>query len=172
MLAARNGDKLAIVTKECQGAGADAIAVSTDVADDAACRALIEAAVSHYGAIDGLVTNAGTSMISRVDAREGVAGRERLRHVHYLGAAYCTYQVLPPSTVTQAARSSSSTGAIGDRLGTAHVIVLMLTSTNKGGGWHTNTSRNVRRRVASPACIAGVRTSRPNLNAPCGRMKL
>ena len=38
--------------------------------------------------------------------------------------------VLPPSTVTQAARISSLTGAVGNRLGTAQVIVPMLTTTN------------------------------------------
>ena len=40
-------------------------------------------------------------------------------------------EVLPPSTVAQAARSSSPTGAVGHRAGTAHVIVPMLTSTDK-----------------------------------------
>ena len=36
----------------------------------------------------------------------------------------------------------------------------------------TKMSRRVSRRVASPACIAGVRVSRPNLSARCGRTKL
>ena len=36
----------------------------------------------------------------------------------------------------------------------------------------TKMSRRVSRRVASPACIAGVRVSRPNFSAPCGRTKL
>ena len=55
--------------------------------------------------------------------------------------------MLPPSTVTQAARSSSTIGVVGSRLGTAHVIAPMLT--NKDGGRHTNTSRKVSRRVCS-----------------------
>ena len=33
-------------------------------------------------------------------------------------------------------------------------------------------SRKVSRRVVRPACIAGVRISRPNFRAPCGRTKL
>ena len=33
-------------------------------------------------------------------------------------------------------------------------------------------SRNAKRWLTRPACIAGVRVSRPNLNARCGRMKL
>ena len=86
------------------------------------------------------------------------------------GGRHKRITVLPPSTVTQAARSSSTIGAVGSRLGTAHVIAPMLT--NKDGGRHTNTSRKVSRRVASPACIAGVRVSRPNFRAPCGRTKL
>ena len=36
----------------------------------------------------------------------------------------------------------------------------------------TKMSRRVSRRVASPACIAGVRVSRPNFSAPWGRTKL
>ncbi len=43
-------------------------------------------------------------------------------------AATNLYVVLPPSTVTQAARSSSTIGAVGSRLGTAHVIARMLTN--------------------------------------------
>ena len=42
-------------------------------------------------------------------------------------------RVLPPSTVTQAARSLSLTRAVGNRFGPEHVIVPMLTSTNKDG---------------------------------------
>ena len=36
----------------------------------------------------------------------------------------------------------------------------------------TKMSRRVSRRVARPACIAGVRVSRPNFSAPWGRTKL
>ena len=43
---------------------------------------------------------------------------------------------------------------------------------NKDAGLHANTSLSVSRRVASPACIAGVRVSRPNFRALCGRTKL
>src|ERR1044072_2027728 len=42
----------------CKAAGADAIAVQGDVADDAACRAAVAAAVSRFGRLDILV-NAG-----------------------------------------------------------------------------------------------------------------
>ncbi len=76
--------------------------------------------------------------------------------------------VLPLSSVAQAARSISKTVAVGVLRGSAMVIIV----TNKDGREHTNTSRKVSRRLASPACIAGVRVSLPNFRARCGRTKL
>jgi len=43
---------------------------------------------------------------------------------------------------------------------------------NKGVSIDAKISLNVRRRVVSPVCIAGVRISRPNFSAQCGRTKL
>jgi 3-oxoacyl-[acyl-carrier protein] reductase len=42
-------------------AGADAIAVQGDVADDAACRATVEATFARFGRVDVLVNSAGTT---------------------------------------------------------------------------------------------------------------
>ena len=50
----------------------------------------------------------------------------------YRGEA--AFRVLPPSTVTQAARSSFPPGAVENRPGTTHVIAPMLTNINKDGG--------------------------------------
>ena len=49
------------VAAQCRGAGGDAIVVPADVSDDAQCRALAAAAIERWGAIDGLVNNAGTT---------------------------------------------------------------------------------------------------------------
>ena len=43
-------------------------------------------------------------------------------------------RVLPPSTVTQAATSSSPPGAVGNRPCTAHAIAPMRINTDKDGG--------------------------------------
>ena len=43
---------------------------------------------------------------------------------------------------------------------------------NKGIRVDAKISLNVSRHLASPACIAGVLVSRPNLSAWCGRTKL
>ena len=67
------------------------------------------------------------------DARPGERPRGALTDSR--GGLIDVSEVLPPSTVTQAAISSSPTGAVGNRLGTAHVIAPMRTdTTNKDAG--------------------------------------
>ena len=46
---------------QCKAAGVDAIAVQGDVADDAACRAVVDGAVARFGRVDVLVNSAGTT---------------------------------------------------------------------------------------------------------------
>jgi 3-oxoacyl-[acyl-carrier protein] reductase len=48
-----------ITEAACQQAGADTLLVQADVADDTACRAMVDAAVARWGRLDGLVNNAG-----------------------------------------------------------------------------------------------------------------
>jgi 3-oxoacyl-[acyl-carrier protein] reductase len=55
----------------CKGAGAEAFAVQGDVADDAACRASVAAAVARFGRIDALVNAAGTTQFVPLIDLEG-----------------------------------------------------------------------------------------------------
>jgi len=48
----------------CDEAGADTLLMRGDVAEDADCRALVDAAVARWGRIDALVNNAGVSTFS------------------------------------------------------------------------------------------------------------
>ena len=45
----------------CVAAGADTLLVQGDVADDAACKALAQAAIDRWGRLDALINNAGVS---------------------------------------------------------------------------------------------------------------
>ncbi len=72
--------------------------------------------------------------------------------------------MLPLSSVAQAARGISKTVAVGVLRGSAMVIIV----TNKDGREHTNTSRKVSRRLASPACIAGSPRLAPEFQSPVG----
>jgi NAD(P)-dependent dehydrogenase (short-subunit alcohol dehydrogenase family) len=98
-LAARSADELEAVAAECRrlgaAAGARALAVPTDVGDEAQCRALVARAVAEYGRLDTLVNNAGISMWARFDALTDLSGLERIMRVNYFGAVWCTHAALP-----------------------------------------------------------------------------
>ncbi|MGH3261510.1 MAG: SDR family NAD(P)-dependent oxidoreductase, partial [Trebonia sp.] len=61
VLAARDERALADLADELLAAGGQALAVPTDVTDDAAVRALIDSAVGRYGRLDVAVNNAADS---------------------------------------------------------------------------------------------------------------
>jgi NAD(P)-dependent dehydrogenase (short-subunit alcohol dehydrogenase family) len=56
---------------QCRRAGADAIAVQGDVADDAACRATVAAAIAQFGRVDILVNSAGTTQFVPLSDLDG-----------------------------------------------------------------------------------------------------
>jgi len=94
-LAARNAGALDQLVQECESAGGKAIAVPTDVADPAACTALIDKTVAAFGGIDVLVNNAGISMRSLLSDIEDLSIFDRVMRVNYLGSVYCTHAALP-----------------------------------------------------------------------------
>ena len=61
MVAGRNAGKNAAAVAELKALGADADAMTVDVADEAACRAMPEAARARFGRLDVLVNNAGVA---------------------------------------------------------------------------------------------------------------
>jgi NAD(P)-dependent dehydrogenase (short-subunit alcohol dehydrogenase family) len=95
VLAARDAAALEEVAVRCRAAGAEALVVPTDVAEPAACRALVERAVAAWGALDVLVHNAGLTMWSRLDELTDLEVLERLMRVNYLGPAHLTWHALP-----------------------------------------------------------------------------
>ena len=94
-LAARDAAKLEEVAAACRARGAKAVAVPTDVGDEAQCRALVERTVAEYGRVDTLVNNAGIGMWARFDEMTDLAPFERIMRVNYLGSVYCTHYALP-----------------------------------------------------------------------------
>jgi NAD(P)-dependent dehydrogenase (short-subunit alcohol dehydrogenase family) len=75
--------------------GRAAVAVPTDVAVEAECRALVARAAAEFGRLDVLVCNAGISMWARFDALADLRGLERIMQVNYFGAVYCAHAALP-----------------------------------------------------------------------------
>ena len=94
-LAARDAARLEDAAAACRARGGRAVAVRTDVADEAQCRALIERTVAEFGRVDTLVNNAGISMWARFDQVSDLAPFEQMMRVNYLGSVYCTHAALP-----------------------------------------------------------------------------
>jgi NADP-dependent 3-hydroxy acid dehydrogenase YdfG len=67
VLAARDGDALNEVVRLCQERGGQALAVPTDVRDEAQMLALRDTAVSRFGAIDVWVNDAAVYMLGTVE---------------------------------------------------------------------------------------------------------
>lgn len=95
MLAARDLPALEQVAAQCREHGAEARVVRCDVAEQAQCRAAVEAAVQAFGGLDVLVNNAGIGMMARFDEVADLAPYEGLMRVNYLGCVYLTHHALP-----------------------------------------------------------------------------
>lgn len=59
VLAARRAERLAGLVEAIEGMGGEALAVTTDVTDEAAVEALFKAALDRFGHVDVLINNAG-----------------------------------------------------------------------------------------------------------------
>jgi short-subunit dehydrogenase len=94
-LAARNEERLSAVAGECQVRGGRAIAIVTDVGEQAQCSELIQRTVDHYDRIDMLVNNAGITMWANFEDVSDISFFEQMMRVNYLGSVYCTYYALP-----------------------------------------------------------------------------
>jgi short-subunit dehydrogenase len=94
-LAARDADRLEQTAVECRRRGGRAIAVKTDVAEQAQCQNLVEQTVAEYGRLDTLVNNAGVSMWAKFDELKDLSVFERIMRVNYLGSVYLTAYALP-----------------------------------------------------------------------------
>jgi short-subunit dehydrogenase len=86
---------LATVAGECQARGGTAIAIVTDVSEQAQCSELIQRTMDQYDRIDMLVNNAGITMWANFEDVSDISFFEQMMRVNYLGSVYCTYYALP-----------------------------------------------------------------------------
>jgi 3-oxoacyl-[acyl-carrier protein] reductase len=109
----------------CRAAGADTLLVRGDVADDAACRAMAEAAVSRWGRMDALVNNAGITSFAgsaNWDALD-VDAFQKILGVNVIGAFQMVRACTPHLKAAQGAivNVSSVAGALGVGSSVAYV---------------------------------------------------
>lgn len=95
VLAARRAELLEQIAADCHNAGGVALAVPTDVADQAQCRALVEKTVAAFDRLDMLINNAGLAVIARLEDYTDLSLFQHVMDVNFYGAVYCTYYALP-----------------------------------------------------------------------------
>jgi len=67
VLAAGKASELAAIAGECRAGGAEVVEVNTRPDTEAACRALVAAAVSAFGGLDILVVASGMNKVAKID---------------------------------------------------------------------------------------------------------
>src|SRR6185295_6975852 len=95
VLAARSEKELEQVAADCRNAGASVVTVKADVTNERDCQAIVSGAVLAFGRLDTFVNNAGATMWARFEDIEDLSILERIMHVNYMGAVYCTRHALP-----------------------------------------------------------------------------
>jgi len=112
VLAARNEEKLRFLEREILAAGDQALAVKTDVEDEASVEVMVERTVGEFGALDILVNNAGLGLSGRV-AELQPADLRYLFEVNLVGPLHCVRAALPH--MPRGGRIISVSSVIGKR---------------------------------------------------------
>ena len=93
-LAGRREDRLTALAERIEGDGGTALAIPTDVADEAQAGAFVERTHSELGGLDVLVNNAGVMLLGPVTGANTDEWRTMI-NVNLLGLLYCTHAALP-----------------------------------------------------------------------------
>jgi NADP-dependent 3-hydroxy acid dehydrogenase YdfG len=93
-LGARRADRIEELAARINADGGRAVAIETDVSDEAGARAFVEGAREQLGGLHGLVNNAGLMLLGPVEGADTDHWR-RMIDVNCLGLLYCTHAALP-----------------------------------------------------------------------------
>ena len=93
VLAARRGELLETLARECEAAGGRALAVPTDVSQREEVEQLFQSALSHFGRIDVWVNNAGGAALGKFE-EVPLADHVQVIETDLLGTLYGSYFAL------------------------------------------------------------------------------
>ncbi len=93
-LAARRGDRIDELAARIGDAGGRALAIETDVTDEARANAFVQRTHEELGGLDALINNAGVMLLGPVAGAPTEQWR-RMIEVNLLGLLYCTHAALP-----------------------------------------------------------------------------
>ena len=93
-LAARRTDRIEALARELRGKNGQALALTTDVTDEAQARDAVERTVRDLGRLDIVVNNAGVMLLGPIEGAP-LEEWERMVHLNVLGVLYVAHAALP-----------------------------------------------------------------------------
>jgi NADP-dependent 3-hydroxy acid dehydrogenase YdfG len=93
-LGARRRDRIDDLAGRITADGGTAVAIETDISDEAGARAFVEGAREQLGGLHGLVNHAGVMLLGPVEGANTDQWRQMVE-VNCLGLLYCTHAALP-----------------------------------------------------------------------------
>ena len=93
-LGARRKDRIDALAQEISSAGGTAVAIETDVTDEASAKSFVGDAAQQLGGLDALVNNAGLMLLGKIEGANTEDWR-RMVEVNCLGLLYCTQEAIP-----------------------------------------------------------------------------
>ena len=115
-LAARRAERIEELAERIAAEGGRAVAIETDVGDEASARAFVEGAAEQLGRLDVLVNNAGVMLLGPVEGADTEHWR-RMIDVNCLGLLYCTHAALPIMRERQSGHVVNVSSVAGRRAG-------------------------------------------------------
>jgi NADP-dependent 3-hydroxy acid dehydrogenase YdfG len=155
-LAARRTDRIEALAQRIEAEGGRAVAIATDVSDEAQARAFVEGAHRELGRLDVLVNNAGVMLLGPIVDAPTDEWR-RMIDANLYGVLYCTHAALP-IMLEQGSGHVVNVSSVAGRVARAGSGVYNLTKWGVGAFSESLrqevTTRHVRVSLVEPGAVA------------------